>query len=109
MRVSLTYNIHAGESGGKATRRYRLQRVVDVIEAENPDLICLQEVDRGVARSHFDDQPNLLAEAFNAAGHLFQPNVHLRTGVYGNLLLARWKFHSKHQISLRLNNKKGGA
>ena len=76
-----------------------------MIETENPDLICLQEVDRHVARSQFDDQPRMLADYFKSAGHLFQPNVHLRAGVYGNLLLSRWKLHSRHQISLRLNQK----
>ncbi len=100
----LTYNIHKGIGG--RDRKYRLQRIVDVIEIENPDLICLQEVDRGVARSRYDDQPGLLVDAFKSAGHLFQPNVHLRTGVYGNLVLSRWPLHSKHQISLRLNVKK---
>jgi endonuclease/exonuclease/phosphatase family metal-dependent hydrolase len=100
----LTYNIHKGIGG--RDRQYRLQRIVDVIETENPDLICLQEVDRGVARSRHDDQPGLLAEAFKSAGHLFQPNVHLRAGVYGNLVLSRWSLRSKHQISLRLNKKK---
>ena len=100
----LSYNMHKGIGG--RDRRYRLERILDVIETENPDLICLQEVDRHVARSKFDDQPRMLAEYFKSAGHLFQPNVHLRTGVYGNLLLSRWKLHSQHQISLRLNRKK---
>ncbi len=103
MRV-LSYNIHKGIGG--RDRRYRLERVIAVIEAENPDFICLQEVDRHVARSRYDDQPRLLAEYFKSAGHLFQPNVHLSTGVYGNLLLSRWPLETRHQISLQLNNKK---
>ena len=45
----LTYNIHKGIGG--RDRRYSLERIIDVIEAENPDLICLQEVDRHVRRS----------------------------------------------------------
>jgi endonuclease/exonuclease/phosphatase family metal-dependent hydrolase len=100
----LTYNIHKGIGG--RDRRYRLQRIISVIEQENPDLICLQEVDQHVRRSHFDDQPRLLADYFNAAGHSYQLNVHLKSGGYGNLVLARWPFLSKHQISLRLNRKK---
>ena len=96
--------MHKGIGG--RDRRYQLQRTIDVIETENPDLVCLQEVDRHVARSRFDDQPKLLADYFRAAGHLYQPNVHLRTGAYGNLILSRWKLQSKHQISLRLNTKK---
>src|ERR1700689_3098719 len=100
----LSSNMHKGLGG--RDRRYRLERILDVIETENPDLICLQEVDRHVPRSKFDDQPRMLAEYFKAAGYLFQPNVHLRAGAYGNLLLSRWKLNSRHQISLRLNRKK---
>ena len=98
MRV-LSYNIHKGIGG--RDRQYRLERVLEVIEAENPDLICLQEVDRHVRRSHHHDQPQLLAEHFQAAAHAYQMNVHLKEGGYGNLLLSRWPFRRKHQISLK--------
>ena len=46
----LSYNIHKGIGG--RDRRYRLERIIEVIEEQNPDLICLQEVDRNVRRSH---------------------------------------------------------
>lgn len=100
----LTYNIHKGIGG--RDRRYRLERVIEVIEHENPDLICLQEVDRDCPRSRHDDQPALLADYFKAEGHLFQMNVHLRQGGYGNLLLSRWPLGETHQISLRCQQKK---
>ena len=100
----LTYNIHKGIGG--RDRRYRLERIVEVIEAENPDLICLQEVDHNCRRSRHHDQPKLLAEAFNAVAHLHQLNVHLREGGYGNLVLSRWPLRSRHQISLRAGSKK---
>ena len=103
MRV-LSYNIHKGIGG--RDRRYQLDRIIDVIEQENPDLICLQEVDRGVPRSQHDDQPRLLADYFTAQEKLFQLNVHLKVGGYGNLMLSRWPFVRRHQISLRLNRKK---
>jgi endonuclease/exonuclease/phosphatase family metal-dependent hydrolase len=100
----LSYNIHKGIGG--RDRRYRLERVMEVIELENPDLICLQEVDRNVRRSRFHDQPKLMADYFNSADWLFQVNVHLTTGGYGNLLLSRWPLETRHQISLRLRDKK---
>ena len=103
MRI-LSYNIHKGIGG--RDRRYRIERIVDVIEAENPDLICLQEVDRSLRRSRFHDQPALLAERFHAAERLFQMNVHLTTGGYGNLVLSRWPFRGRHQLSLRHNSRK---
>jgi endonuclease/exonuclease/phosphatase family metal-dependent hydrolase len=103
MRV-LSYNIHKGIGG--RDRRYRLERIIEVIEDQNPDVICLQEVDRHVKRSRHEDQPRLLAEAFHATAHLFQLNVRLKSGGYGNLLLSRWPFREHHHISLRLRTKK---
>ena len=103
MRI-LSYNIHKGIGG--RDRQYSLERIIDVIESQNPDLICLQEVDRHVARSRHDDQPRLLAEQFHAVAHDFQLNVHLKEGGYGNLLLSRWPFLSHHHISLRYKERK---
>ena len=100
----LSYNIHKGIGG--RDRRYRLERVLDVIEDENPDLICLQEVDRNVRRSRFDNQPQKFAEHFNSVDSAYQLNVHLKTGGYGNLVLSRWPFVSRHHVSLRLKKKK---
>ncbi len=94
----LTYNIHKGIGGHDAT--YRLERICDVIAAEAPDLICLQEVTRDARRTHFHDQPKMLAEALGAKAHLFQMNVHYKRGGYGNLLLSRWPFHRTHHVSL---------
>lgn len=100
----LSYNIHKGIGG--RDRRYQLERIIDVVEQENPDLICLQEVDRNVKRSRHHDQPKLLADYFSAAETLYQMNVKLKEGGYGNLLLSRWPLRSHHQISLRMNNRK---
>lgn len=100
----LTYNIHKGIGG--RDRLYRLARVMEVIENENPDLLCLQEVDRGVPRSRLHDQPKRFAEHFFLAGCNFQLNVRLKKGGYGNLLLARWPFGERHNISLGLPGKK---
>lgn len=100
----LTYNIHKGIGG--RDRAYRIERITEVIENENPDLICLQEVDRHVRRSSFDDQPKLLAKAFNVEAETYQLNVRLRKGGYGNLVLSRWPMQGKHQVSLRLQDRK---
>jgi endonuclease/exonuclease/phosphatase family metal-dependent hydrolase len=100
----LTYNIHKGIGG--RDRLYRLERIVRVIEEENPDLICLQEVDRSARRTRHDDQPARLSKVFHAAGSIFQLNVHLKGGGYGNLLLSRWPLRKWHQISLRLGRRK---
>jgi endonuclease/exonuclease/phosphatase family metal-dependent hydrolase len=100
----LSYNIHKGIGG--RDRRYSIQRVIQVIQHEQPDIVCLQEVACGYGRCGRDDQPKLLAEQLGAQTMLFQRNVELRTGCYGNLLLSRWAIDIKHQISLRLNRRK---
>jgi endonuclease/exonuclease/phosphatase family metal-dependent hydrolase len=56
----LSYNIHKGIGG--RDRRYRLERIIAVIEEENPDFICLQEVDHNVRRTRHHNQPKLLAD-----------------------------------------------
>jgi len=95
----LTYNIHKGIGG--SDRHYRLDRIIRVVEEQKPDLVCLQEVDRHVHRSHFHDQPTLLASALNLSHFLYQLNVPIREGGYGNLLLSRWPIRSFEQVSLR--------
>jgi endonuclease/exonuclease/phosphatase family metal-dependent hydrolase len=100
----LSYNIHKGIGG--RDRLYRIERIIRVIEAEDPDIICLQEVDRNVRRSRHDDQPLRLAEAFGAVGANYQLNVHLGHGGYGNLVLSRWAFRDTHHLSLRLKRRK---
>lgn len=100
----LSYNIHKGIGG--RDRRYRLDRILDVIEHENPDIVCLQEVDHNVRRSHFHNQPKLFVEHFRPAAHLSQTNVRVKQGGYGNLLFSRWPMQTRHQISLRLGRRK---
>jgi endonuclease/exonuclease/phosphatase family metal-dependent hydrolase len=100
----LSYNIHKGIGG--RDRRYDLDRVVRVVEDENPDLICLQEVTYHARRCHYHDQPRLLARHFAAAAICFQMNVHYRVGGYGNLILSRWPVRSRHNISLRHGRRK---
>src|SRR5262249_19231645 len=95
----LSYNIHKGVGGRDG--RYCLERIIHVIAEEEPDLICLQEVDYNVRRSCFHDQPRLMADHFGAADHDYQLNVPRDEGGYGNLILSRWPFFTRQQISLR--------
>ena len=99
----LSWNIHKGIGG--RDRRYALERIVAGIETENPDLVCLQEVDRHVGRSGFDDQPRLLARALRFHS-VFQATVSVGEGGYGNLVLSRWPVESRHRITLRQGSRK---
>ena len=104
----LSYNIHKGIGG--RDRRYDLDRVVAVIAHERPDVICLQEVCRGIPRAGGCDQDILLAEAFPDHYPIYQTNHCFRVGCYGNLTLSRWPVERSFDVCLRyLNRKKRGA
>ena len=100
----VTYNIHKGIGG--VDRRYRLQRVVDVLADLQPDIALLQEVDDGVPRSHKDRQVDKLADALEMPGRAFQRNVHLKQGHYGNAILSRFPLKSVESIDLTVKPKK---
>jgi endonuclease/exonuclease/phosphatase family metal-dependent hydrolase len=100
----LSYNIHKGIGG--RDRRYNLERVCEVILQQKPDLVCLQEVTQHARLTHHHDQPSLLCHWLEVAAHLYQMNVHYREGGYGNLMLSRWPFRRRHQVSLRLGRRK---
>jgi endonuclease/exonuclease/phosphatase family metal-dependent hydrolase len=100
----ISYNIHKGIGG--SDRLYRLERIIRVIETENPDLICLQEVAHNFRRSRYHDQAAVLTRHFKAAARLYQLNVRWKNGGYGNLLLSRWPFRAHHHVSLTLENRK---
>jgi endonuclease/exonuclease/phosphatase family metal-dependent hydrolase len=100
----LSYNIHKGIGG--SDRLYRLERVIRVIEGLKPDLVCLQEVAHQTRRSRYHDQTAMLVKHFALDAHLFQLNVRWRVGGYGNLLLSRWPFHSKHHLTLTHGKRK---
>jgi endonuclease/exonuclease/phosphatase family metal-dependent hydrolase len=82
----MTYNIHNGIG---RDRIYDLRRIEAVIRSEAPDIVALQEVDRGMARSRFDDQARLLGEALGMyAVHCI--TLEKERGGFGNALLSRF-------------------
>ena len=99
----LSYNIHKGVGND---RRYRLERIIQVIKEQEADVVCLQEVDFNVRRSRYHDQPNILADHLKSAALSYQLNVPRKQGGYGNLILSRWPLLSKHHVSLRLKQRK---
>lgn len=99
----LSYNIHKGVGND---RRYRLERIIEVIKEQEPDVVCLQEVDFNVRRSNFHDQPSILADHLKSSALSYQLNVPRKQGGYGNLILSRWPLVSKHHVSLRLKQRK---
>jgi endonuclease/exonuclease/phosphatase family metal-dependent hydrolase len=100
MRIRLlTYNIH--KCIGGVDRRYRPERVLEVIEHYRPDLLLLQEVDDGAKRSRGDRQSDLVGRALGLAHRAFFPNVSVRGGgVYGNAVISRFPIAAARNIAL---------
>ena len=81
----LCYNIHYGQGNDG---QYDLQRLAKVINATDPDLVALQEVDVGVRRSGRVHQARKLAELTDMAVR-YGPTQHYQGGLFGNAVLSR--------------------
>ena len=83
----VTYNIHSCVSRlGQASP----DTVLAAIKPLCPDLVALQEVDVGIPRTRYQNQPRLLAEGLEMA-YAFYPTVHHPEGQYGLALLSKFE------------------
>lgn len=93
----VTWNIRHGATG---SGRVDLGALSDFCGALRPDLLALQEVDRGVWRSGFADTPSAIAES-TGMQVVFGPARRLGPGGrYGNVLLARGRLEDVEQLRL---------
>jgi endonuclease/exonuclease/phosphatase family metal-dependent hydrolase len=94
----LTYNIHHGEgTDGKLD----LERIAGVIRSVEPDVVALQEVDRGTSRTGSVDQPEELARRTGMRA-IFSRNIAFGGGEYGNAVLTRWPVAAFRNVHLPL-------
>jgi endonuclease/exonuclease/phosphatase family metal-dependent hydrolase len=93
----LTYNIHRAIG---VDRRFRPERIVNILHHHDADIVLLQEVDEGAPRSRELDLAKELAKAsgypYVAVGH----NVSLKKGRYGNATLSRFPILRERNIDL---------
>jgi len=99
----LTYNIHRAIG---MDRRFRPERIVEILAHHAADLVLLQEVDEGAPRSRELDLARELAREAGyphlAAGY----NVSLKKGRYGNAILSRWPLTIHRNIDLTVGGRK---
>lgn len=81
----MTYNIHVGVGMDK---KLDLARIAGVINAQHPDLVGLQEVDRGVTRTQGIDEIAELAK-LTRMDYAFAFNLRYQGGQYGVAILSR--------------------
>jgi endonuclease/exonuclease/phosphatase family metal-dependent hydrolase len=80
----MTYNIHQGLD---ATMQLSLEALAQTIAAENPDIVALNEVNRGRSSNGFIDTLLYLSRALNMP-YVFGANS--SDGQYGNAVLSRY-------------------
>ena len=100
----VTYNIHKGIGG--VDRKYRPDRIVEVLAKYVADFVLLQEVDEGVPRSRMERQVDVIGDALGLPYRAYFPNVQLRRGHYGNAFLSRFPLDHKENIDLTVPLKK---
>ena len=100
----VTWNIHKGIGG--IDRRYRPERIIEVLQKLGGDIVLLQEVDEGARRSRRDRQVDLLGDALGFEHRVFQANHRLREGQYGNAILSHLKIDHWENIDLTVPLKK---
>jgi endonuclease/exonuclease/phosphatase family metal-dependent hydrolase len=84
----LTYNIHHGEGRDGVLD---LERIASVINAAQPDLVALQELDQGTTRTQQHMELDELAEMTGLNG-FFGKTINYQGGEYGNGVLINPEF-----------------
>lgn len=94
----MTYNIRSGRG---VDGRLNLERIAKVIEAENPDVVALQEVDVRRRRTRHQDQALELAERLGYHGAFVAAQSWSQGGEeYGNALLSRYPLGDCRRVTL---------
>ncbi|MBN1205968.1 MAG: endonuclease/exonuclease/phosphatase family protein [Myxococcaceae bacterium] len=88
----MTFNIQSGARG--------LDGVIEVIRAAHPDIVALQEVDRGSRRANGLDQTAVIAERTGLVYHAHFRTTDLHGGAYGIALLSRFPLEALAQYPL---------
>lgn len=92
----LSYNIHHGEG---TDGRFDLERLADIINRADPDLVALQEVDVETRRSKGVDQAARLAE-LTGMHHSFAEAMAYDGGGYGEAVLSRYPIDTQYNHKL---------
>jgi endonuclease/exonuclease/phosphatase family metal-dependent hydrolase len=81
----MTYNVHRCRG---LDRRWSPERIAEVIAEARPDVVALQELDVGRARSGSIDQAEMIARALGMDVQFF-PVVRIMEELYGDAILSR--------------------
>ena len=82
----VTYNVHRCVGND---RRLDVARIADVLATLQPDIVALQELDVGRARTNHVDQAHEIAERLRMASH-FHPALRVEEELYGDAILTAY-------------------
>jgi len=99
----VTYNIHRAIG---VDRLFRPDRIVEIVEHHQPDIVLMQEVDEGAPRSRELDLARELAVKLGFPHYAVGHNVSLRKGRYGNATLSRYPILRERNIDLTIERRK---
>ena len=97
----MSFNIHHGRSKFGV---YNLNDVAKTIRDHNVDIVGLQEVDKNVYRSRFEDQVKKLAEELDMH-YAYAPNIQIFGAEYGNAILSKYPIESFENVNLPGNRR----
>lgn len=90
---AMTYNIYSGRKQG-------IDKIVEVIKKENPDVVSLQEVERNTEINPWDT-PKKLAELTGMKFYYFIHALDIPTGGdYGNVILSKYPISEETSFKL---------
>lgn len=103
----LSYNIHHGRG---TDDKVDLERIAKVINSCEPDLVALQEVDKGVERTNGIDEPGQLT-VLTKMTSVFGNNIKYQGGDYGNVVLTKLpvSHHLNHKLPVHYKNEQRGV
>jgi endonuclease/exonuclease/phosphatase family metal-dependent hydrolase len=90
----MTWNIHHAEG---TDREIDIDRIAKLIKSEMPDVVALQEVDRGVERTKKVDIITKLADLTDMT-YAFGKTIDFQGGEYGNAILTRFPILEEHNL-----------
>ena len=88
----MTFNIQSGRHG--------LERIAEVIRRANPDVVALQEVDKGTWRSRGVNQAEELAKLTGLEHHAYFRATRLLGGEYGLAVISRFPVVDARRLAL---------
>jgi endonuclease/exonuclease/phosphatase family metal-dependent hydrolase len=101
----VTYNIQFGKG---QDGRIDLQRTIDTLKELDADIVSLQEVERYSARSGFQDQVYVIAQALEMNA-TFYPSLSYPGLYYGNVILSRFPIKESTHLLFNGRNEQRSA